>query len=84
MPMLSIPMRAALSDPRFFGEQLVGESWAAWRILLIAIAGEPLEPDELVVFQGLAARERAPSEPVREFWAVGSGAAAGSLARRPF
>ncbi len=70
MPRLSIPMRAALSDPSFFGEQLVGESWVAWRVLLIAIAGEPLEPDELVVFQGLAGRERAPSEPVREFWAV--------------
>ena len=48
-----VPMRAALADPRYFGEVLAGDSWANWRVLLIAIAGEALNPDELAVFKAL-------------------------------
>ena len=29
-------MRAALGEPDLFGRMLAGESWAAWRVLLIA------------------------------------------------
>ena len=35
-------LRQALSDPRYFGGQLDGDSWLAWRALLFAILGEPL------------------------------------------
>ena len=33
-------MRQALGDPDLFGAILAGESWATWRVLLIAIPGE--------------------------------------------
>jgi hypothetical protein len=63
-------MRAALTDPRYFGEALAGDSWANWRVLLIAIAGEALNPDELAVFKALTNRQKAPAEPVAEFWGI--------------
>ena len=34
-------MRDALADPDIFGKILPGESWAAWRVMLIAAMGEP-------------------------------------------
>ena len=37
-----VSMRRALEDPRLFGTVLPGESWSAWRTLLIAIMGEAL------------------------------------------
>jgi hypothetical protein len=63
-------MRAALTDPRYFGEALAGDSWANWRVLLIAIAGEALNPDELAVFKALTNRQKAPVEPFAEFWGI--------------
>lgn len=65
-----VPMRAALSDPDLFGRVLEGDSWAAWRILLVAAMGEALTDDERVVFAGLTGREREPLERVEEFWAI--------------
>jgi hypothetical protein len=65
-----VTMREALRRPDYFGDVLSGDSWANWRVLLIAIAGEPLESDELEPFKALTNRQRAPSEPVREFWAA--------------
>ena len=44
VPILS--MREALDRKDYFGGQLSGDSWAKWRVLLIAIAGEPLLPAE--------------------------------------
>ena len=61
-----ITMRAALLDPDLFGSVLAGASWAAWRILLIAICGEELTDDERAVFNSLTGREREPGEPVEE------------------
>ena len=52
-----VTMREALADPRYFGLLLVGDSWAAWRILLIAIVGEHLTDDERVVFKALTGRK---------------------------
>jgi hypothetical protein len=49
---------------------LLGDSWAAWRVLLIAIVGEELTADERTVFESLTGREREPREAVEEFWAV--------------
>jgi hypothetical protein len=63
-------MRAALRDPDLFGEILPGESWAAWRILLIAAMGEALTDDERIVFESLTGREREPLSRVEEIWAI--------------
>ena len=49
LPLVS--MREALRRPEYFGAVLAGDSWANWRVLLIAIAGEALNPDELAVFK---------------------------------
>jgi hypothetical protein len=63
-------MRDALADPNYFGTLLSGESWAAWRVLLIAICGEALADGEREIFKTLTGREREPLEPVEEFWAI--------------
>ena len=63
-------MREALESDGYFGRLLAGGSWAAWRVLLIAIVGEELSEDERAVFKSLTGREREPLEPVEEFWAV--------------
>lgn len=65
-----VSMRAALSDPDLFGRVLEGESWAAWRVLLIAAMGEALTDDERVVFASLTGREREPLKRAEEFWAI--------------
>ena len=61
-------MRAALGDKRYFGKAMRGETWNLWRILLIAIMGEPLEPAELIEFERLTNRAASPTEPVKESW----------------
>ena len=43
-------MREALESDGYFGRLLAGDSWAAWRALLIAIVGEELTEDERAVF----------------------------------
>jgi hypothetical protein len=63
-------MRAALSDPDLFGRVFAGESWAAWRVLLIAAMGEVLTQAERMVFEMLTGRPREPAERVDELWAV--------------
>jgi hypothetical protein len=65
-----VPMRAALSDHDLFGLILAGDSWAAWRILLIAACGEPLTDDERAIFASLTGRPQEPGEAVEEFWAI--------------
>lgn len=65
-----VPMRDALADELLFGSLLSGDSWRVWRILLIAIMGEQLTPDEREVFRALTQREHEPGQPVEEFWAV--------------
>ena len=40
-----ISLRAALEDPELLGTALQGHSWHAWRVLLLAAVGEPLQPD---------------------------------------
>ena len=37
-----VPLRQALADPALLGTVLPGETWAAWRTLLIAAMGAPL------------------------------------------
>ncbi|GJE77246.1 hypothetical protein [Methylorubrum suomiense] len=66
----TMTMRAALEDPEIFGTVLPGESWAAWRVVLIAANGEPLTDDERAIFAELTGREREPDEPCDEVWGV--------------
>ncbi len=65
-----VTMRKALEDPDIFGKVFAGDSWAKWRVLLIAIMGEELTEAERMVFQELTEREREPLAPVEEFWGI--------------
>jgi hypothetical protein len=63
-------VRQALSDPNLFGNALAGETWAGWRTLLLALAGEALEPAELEIFTQLTGRRTSPTEWVKEFYGI--------------
>ena len=65
-----VSMREALADPRLLGLILEGPSWAAWRVLLIAMMGEALNRHERRVFESLTRRDREPRKLVEEFWGV--------------
>jgi hypothetical protein len=65
-----ISMRRALEDQNIFGSILPGESWAAWRVLLIAAMGEELTTEERVVFKELTGRDHEAGARVEEFWAI--------------
>jgi hypothetical protein len=58
-----VTMRSALSDPDLFGKVFAGESWAAWRVLLIAICGEALTSEERTVFEASQDGPRSPGSP---------------------
>jgi hypothetical protein len=51
-----VTMRKALADSNLLGRALEGDSWRAWRILLIALMGEPLDDAERVTFERLTGR----------------------------
>lgn len=63
-------MRHALEDPDILGSVLPGETWAAWRFVLIAACGEELTEAERAIFCDLTGREREPDEPCDEVWGV--------------
>jgi hypothetical protein len=63
-------MRRALSDTHLLGGVLGGDSWLAWRVLLIAAMGEPLTDEERAIFAKLTGREREPGGRVDELWCV--------------
>jgi hypothetical protein len=65
-----IALRQALHDPQLLGNVLVGDSWKAWRVLLIAACGEALTEDERQLFKQLTGREREPGRRVEEFVGV--------------
>jgi hypothetical protein len=65
-----VSMREALESRAYFGRLLNGDTWRAWRVLLIAIAGEELTASERAIFRTLTNREREPVEQVEEFWGV--------------
>ena len=65
-----ISLREALSDPNLLGSSLAGDSWKAWRTLLIAVMGEELTADDRAIFAKLTGREREPLRSVEEFLAV--------------
>jgi hypothetical protein len=65
-----VSLREALTDENLLGTALQGDSWRAWRALLIAMMGEPLLPEELEIFRALTGRSEAPQERVDECWIV--------------
>jgi hypothetical protein len=65
-----VTMRKALSDPALLGGVLAGDSWRAWRILLIAAMGEGLDDEERAIFQKLTGRAEESGERLEELWAV--------------
>ncbi|TGR83606.1 hypothetical protein EN866_33820 [Mesorhizobium sp. M2D.F.Ca.ET.223.01.1.1] len=65
-----ISMREALADPELFGTILAGDSWLPWRVLLVAMMGEPLTADERIIFTALTQREHEPLQPIEEFWGI--------------
>jgi hypothetical protein len=62
----SISLRKALADPALLGNALPGESWSAWRTMLIAAMGEALTDDERRTFFKLTSRDREPLQRVEE------------------
>ena len=77
---VKVSMREALSEPEFFGTILAAASWYAWRVLLLAAAGEELLADERAEFARLTGREREPGHMVRELVAIFGRRAGKSLA----
>ena len=75
-----VSMRAALADPDLFGSVLAGESWAAWRVLLIAITGEGLTAEERVLFESLTGRPQEAQEAAEEAWLIKGRRAGGTRA----
>jgi hypothetical protein len=65
-----VSIRKALSDPALLGTALAGPSWEAWRVLLIAAMGEPLTPDECLIFENFTGRKVPPAERVDELWCI--------------
>jgi len=64
-------MREALADPAIFGTVLPGETWASWRVVLIASRGEALVSDEeRAIFASLTGREITPERPLDELWGI--------------
>jgi hypothetical protein len=63
-------MRHVLEDPALLGRVLGGPSWLPWRVLLIAMMGEPLDDAEREIFKLLTGRDVEPGERVEEFWGV--------------
>jgi hypothetical protein len=63
-----VTLRAALNDPELLGGILGGDTWSAWRALLLAAMGEELEPDELSIFRKFTGRDKSPTQRIDEFW----------------
>jgi hypothetical protein len=61
-----VTLRKALSDPGLLGHVISGNSWRAWRTLLIAAMGEKLTADERDVFRQLTGRATEPGARVAE------------------
>jgi hypothetical protein len=66
----TISIRAALNDPQLLGKVLAGDSWHAWRVLMIAAMGEALRDDERPTFTALTGRAHEPLQRVEEMASV--------------
>jgi hypothetical protein len=63
-------LRKALTDKALLGNVLKGDSWNAWKVLLIAAMGEPLREDERTIYAQLTQRGFEPGRRVEEFVGV--------------
>jgi hypothetical protein len=62
-----LSLRRAVDDPKLLGSVLGGESWATWRVVLLASMGEELTDTELAIFkQVTGGRAEPPSSRVEE------------------
>jgi hypothetical protein len=66
----TVSIRKAFSDPKLLGSLLGGDSWRAWRTLLIAAMGEALDDDERALFKRITGRDCEPLQRVEELIAV--------------
>ena len=67
----TIALRKALADKQLLGKVLAGDTWQAWRTLLIAFDGRTsLHDDERATFTTLTGRPHEPGQRVEEFVAV--------------
>ncbi len=60
----------ALADPKLFGRAFEGGSWAAWQSFLAALFALPLSPTELKTYQQHTGREKPPTQPFGEAYAI--------------
>jgi hypothetical protein len=65
-----VSLRQALASDQLLGGILSGDSWRAWRTLLIAAMGESLTADERLLFHELTGRDHEPNQRVEEFVGV--------------
>jgi terminase large subunit-like protein len=60
----------AIDDPVVFGQHFKANTWSAWRVLLAALFGLPMSPEQISLFQKHTGRTTSPAQPVREAWLV--------------
>jgi hypothetical protein len=65
-----LPIRTVLEDPDWLGSLVGRPSFRVMRTLLIASMGEPLDAEELAVFERVTGRSEAPQSPVEELWVI--------------
>ena len=54
----TVTLRHALDNPDLFGRVLEGDSWATWRVVMLATMGEPLTDTEREIFGRVASTAR--------------------------
>lgn len=59
-----------LSDPALFAPHFRGDTWRTWRVLLSAIFGLPLDPEQLDLYRRHTGRQTAPTSPTSEAWII--------------
>ncbi|MBR0797303.1 hypothetical protein JQ615_18095 [Bradyrhizobium jicamae] len=65
-----VSIRHALENTELLGSVLAGQSWEAWRAVLIAAMGEALTDGERAIFTQVTGRPSEPLERVEELWAA--------------
>ena len=65
-----VPLRTALADKNLLGLILEGESWSAWKAILIAAFGEELNCEERRLFESLTKRAQEPLQLVEMLVAI--------------
>ena len=69
MPKTLTTISSALADPQLLGAALGDpESWKVWIIIMKAADAEPLDPEELRIFQSISGDRDPPEHPVSELW----------------